>query len=77
MLNNKKVKDLARIARVAEVSDHSNLKILTRQQMLQRLTIALAQVKTDNASENLQNEFQQIIYLCIEQEKLLEKYIII
>ena len=45
--------------------------------MLQRLTIALAQVKADNTSENLQNEFKQIIYLCIEQEKLLEKYIII
>ena len=38
------------------------LKILTRKQMLQRLTIALAQVKAGNTSENLLNEIRQIIY---------------
>ena len=32
------------------------LKILTPKQMLQRLPIALAQVKTGNNSENLLNE---------------------
>ena len=31
-----------------DFSGHSNLKILTSKQMLQRLTIALAQVKADN-----------------------------
>ena len=31
------------------------LKILTPKQMLQRLPIALAQVKADNRSQNLQN----------------------
>ena len=31
-------------------------------QMLQRLPIALAQVKTGNTSENLLNEIKQIIY---------------
>ena len=30
--------------------------------MLQRLTIAFAQVKADNTSENLLNEIRQIIY---------------
>ena len=30
--------------------------------MLQRLTIALAQVKTGNTSENLLNKIRQIIY---------------
>ena len=30
--------------------------------MLQRLTIALAQVKAGNTSENLLNEIRQIIY---------------
>ena len=30
--------------------------------MLQRLSIALAQVKTGNTSENLLNEIPQIIY---------------
>ena len=37
-------------------------KILTPEQMLQRLPIALVQVKSDNASENFLNEIRQIIY---------------
>ena len=45
-------------------SDHrqSNLKILTPEQMLQRLPIVLAQIKTGNTSENLLNEIGQIVY---------------
>ena len=39
------------------------LKILAPKQMLQRLPIALAQVKAGNNSENLLNEIRQIIYL--------------
>ena len=59
--------DIVRLARVAQVSnnkvsDHSNLKILTPKQMLQRLPTALAQVKAGNTSENLLNEIRQIIY---------------
>ena len=59
--------DLARIVRVAKVfdhkvSDHSNLKILTPKQMLQRLPIALAQVKAVNRTENLLNEIRQITH---------------
>ena len=38
------------------------LKILTPKQMLQRLPIALAQVKAGNNSENLLNEIRQIFY---------------
>ena len=38
------------------------LKILTAKQMLQRLTLAFAQVKADNTSENLLNEIFQIMY---------------
>ena len=38
------------------------LKISTRKQILQRLPIALAQVKASNISENLLNEVRQIIY---------------
>ena len=37
------------------------LKILTPKQMLQRLPIALAQVKAGNNSENLLNEIRQIV----------------
>ena len=59
--------DIVRLARVAQVSnnkvsDHSNLKILTPKQMLQRLPTALAQVKAGNTSENLLNEIRQMIY---------------
>ena len=53
---------LARVARVAKVSGHSNLKILSPKQMLQRLQIALAHVKAGNKSENLLSEIRQIIY---------------
>ena len=38
------------------------LKILTPKQILQRLPIALAQVKAGNTSENLLHEIRQIIY---------------
>ena len=38
------------------------LQILTPQQMLQRLSIALGQVKTGNTSEKLLNKIRQIIY---------------
>ena len=37
-------------------------KVLGPTQMLQRLPVALAQVKAGNTSENLLNEIRQIIY---------------
>ena len=40
----------------------TGLKILIPKQMLQRLPIALAQVKTGNNSESLLNELRQIVY---------------
>ena len=46
------------------------LKILTPNQMLKILPIALAQIKADNNPESLLNE----IRLCIDQKKLLKKY---
>ena len=42
--------------------------------MLQRLLMALAQVKAGNTSENLLNKIRKIIYFCIEQKKLLKIY---
>ena len=39
------------------------LKILTPKQMLQRLPIALGQVKAGNTSENLINETNHIFFL--------------
>ena len=39
----------------------TGLKILTSNQMLKRLPIALAQIKAGNNSESLLNEIRQII----------------
>ena len=44
-------------------------KILTPKQMLQRLPIALAQVKADSTSENLLNEIRKIIYFLYRAKK--------
>ena len=54
-----------------KVSDHSNLKILTPKEMLQRLPIALAQVIAGNTSENLLNEIKQTI--CSFYREITEK----
>ena len=51
-----------RVARNANISDHSNLKILNPKQMLQRLPIGLAQFKACDTSESLLNEIREIIY---------------
>ena len=40
----------------------TGLKILSPKQMLQKLPIALPQVKADNNSENLSNEIRQSVY---------------
>ena len=45
-----------------EEQEGTGLKILTFKQMLERLPIALAQVKAGNNSENLLNEITQILY---------------
>ena len=42
--------------------DHSKLKILTPKQMLQRLPIALAQLKAGNNSKSLLNEIRKTVY---------------
>ena len=55
------------------LTDHSKLKILTSKQMLQRLPIALAQVKAGNNSENLLNEIRQIIYFLYQAKEITKK----
>ena len=50
------------------------LKILTPNQMLKRLPIALAQIKAGNNSESLLNEIRQIVYYLYRSKKLLKKY---
>ena len=49
------------------------LKILTPKQMLQRLPIALAQVKASNNSENLLNEIRQIVYSLYQSKQITKK----
>ena len=69
---------VARIACIAKVSgrkvfDHTQLKILTPKQMLQRLPISLAQVKAGNTSENLLDEIKKIIYSLYQAKKNTKK----
>ena len=52
------------------------LKILTPKQMLQRLPIALAQVKAVNNSESLLNEIRAIIYSLYQSKEITKKYTI-
>ena len=47
---------------IARVSNRKHIKILTPKKMLNRLPIALAQVKTGNTCENVLNDIRQIIY---------------
>ena len=49
------------------------LKILTSKQMLQRLPIALAQVKAGNNSESLLNEIRQIVYSLYQSKQITKK----
>ena len=51
------------------------LKILTAKQMIQRVPIALAQVKASNNSQSLLNEIRQIVYSLYQSEKINIKYI--
>ena len=53
--------------------DHSRLKILTAKQMLQRLPIALAEVKAWNNSESLLNEIRQIAYFLYQSKQITKK----
>ena len=49
------------------------LKILTPNQMLKRLPIALAQVKAGNNSESLLNEIRQIFYSLYRSKEITKK----
>ena len=51
----------------------TGLKILTPKQMLQRLPIALAQVKAGNNSESFLNEIRQIVYSLYQSKQITKK----
>ena len=54
----------------------TGLEILTSKQMLQKLPIALAQVKAGNNLDNLLNEIRQIVYSLYQSKESLKKYTI-
>ena len=54
-------------------TEGKGLKILTLKQMLQRLPIALAQVKAGNNSESLLNEIIQIVYSLYQSKQITKK----
>ena len=74
--NPKKVVDIVeKIIDFNKQQKGKRIKILTPKQVLQRLPIALAQVKAGNTSNNLINETRQIICsLYKKKKKLLKKY---
>ena len=51
--------------------NHSRLKVLAPKQMLQRLPIALAQVKAGNNSESC--EIRQIVYSLYQSKQITKK----
>ena len=63
-----------RAAEEQKEQEGTGLKILTPKQMLQRLPIALAQVKAGNNSESLLNEIRQIVYSLYQAKQIIKKY---
>ena len=51
----------------------TGLKILTPKQILQRLAIALAQIKVGNNSQSLLNEIGQIVYSLYQSKEITKK----
>ena len=51
----------------------TGLKTLTPKQTLQRLPIALAQVKASNNSETLLNKIRQIVYSLYKSKQITKK----
>ena len=55
-----------------KATEGEGLKISTSKQMLQKLPIALDQLKAGNTSENLLNEIRQIIYSLYQTKEIIE-----
>ena len=71
MFNNY-AKNLSR--NIYESKQGTGLKILTPNQMLQRLPITLAQIKAGNNSETLLNEFRQTVYSMYQSKEITKNY---
>ena len=59
-----------------QIKHGTRLKILTPKEMLQRLPIALAQVKAGNNSESSLNQISQIVYSLYQSKEITKKYTI-
>ena len=57
----------------AKEQEGTGLKILTSNQILTRLPIALVQVKAGNNSESLLNEVRQIVYSLYRSKEIAKK----
>ena len=57
-------------AKFRSKQEGTGLKILTPKQMLQRLPIALAQIKAGNNSKTLLNEIRQIVYSLYQAKEI-------
>ena len=60
-------------ARFRSKQERTGLKILTPKQMLQRLPIALAQIKASHNSKSLLNEIRQIVYSLYQSKEITKK----
>ena len=59
--------------KLEESQEGEGLKILTPNQMLKILPIALAQIKAGNNSESLLNEIMQIVYSLYRSKEITKK----
>ena len=59
--------------KLAKELEGTGSKILTPNQTLKRLPIALAQIKAGNNSENLLNEIRQIVYSLYRSKEITKK----
>ena len=58
---------------IYKIKQGTGLKTLTSKQMLQRLPIALEQVKAGNNSEKLLNQIRQIVYSLYQSKEITKK----
>ena len=59
--------------KLAKEQEGTGPKILTPNQMLKRLPIALAQIKAGNNAESLLNEISQIVYSLYRPKEITKK----
>ena len=59
--------------KLAREQEGTGLKILTPNQMLNRLPMALAQIEAGNNSESLLNEIRQIAYSLYRSKEITKK----